>query len=79
MEKVSLDFSREEELSEIVRSFPVLYDSSHEGLKEKDVVKNAWEGFGMALKFIQTGNYFCVNPSLLFQFLELSYSFGLTQ
>ena len=75
---VSLNFSREEELSETVRSFPVLYDSSHKGLKEKDV-KNAWEGFAMALKFVQTGNYFYVNPSLLFQFLKLSYSFGLTQ
>ena len=42
MEKVSLDISREEELSETVRSFPVLYDKSHKGFKEKDAVKNAW-------------------------------------
>ena len=38
-------------------------------------MKNEWDGDIMALKFIQTGNYML---SLLFQFLKLSYSFGLT-
>ena len=44
MEKVSLDISREEDLSEIVRSFPVLYGKSHKGFIEKDTVKNVWNG-----------------------------------
>ena len=35
--------SREEELSESVRSFWVLYNKTHKGFKEKDAMKNAWE------------------------------------
>ena len=38
MEKVAPEISGEEELSETVRGFPVLYDK---GFKEKDAVKNA--------------------------------------
>ena len=59
--EVSLDISREEELSE---SFPVLYDKSHNCFKEKDAVKNAYDVVAAVLGFIQTGNYFCfwLNP-----------------
>ena len=57
MEKVSLDISREEELSETVRTFPVLY-KSHKGFKEKDAAKNAWAGVKTAFEFIQPSNYF---------------------
>ena len=42
MEKVSPEIYREEELSETVRGFQVLYGKSHEGFKEKAAVKNAW-------------------------------------
>ena len=65
MEKVSLGISREEELSETVRSFLVLYDKSYKGFKEKDAVKNSWDGVVTVL-------------TLLFRFLKLSYLFGLT-
>ena len=41
MEKVSPEISRKEELSETDRGFPVLYDKSHKGFKEKDAVQNA--------------------------------------
>ena len=34
MEKVSFDISREEELSETVRNFPLLYDKSHKGFNQ---------------------------------------------
>ena len=51
IEKVSLDIPREEELSEIVRSLSVLY-KSHKGFKEKDAMKNAWDGVATALEFI---------------------------
>ena len=44
MESVSLDISREDELSETVRSFPALYDKSHKRFKEKDAAKNTWDG-----------------------------------
>ena len=68
MEKVSLDISREEELLKTVRSFPVLYDKPHKSFKEKDLVKNAWNGVATTLEFIQTGNYFCL--ALLLHFLK---------
>ena len=77
MEKVSLYISREEELLETVRSFSFLYDKSHKGFQEKDAVKNAWDGVAMVLEFIQTGNYFYVNPfisvfeTILFIWLSL--------
>ena len=58
MEKFSLEISREEELSETVRSFPVLNHKSHKGFKQKDASKNAWDGVATVLEFIQTGNYF---------------------
>ena len=51
MEKVSLDISRKEELSETVRRFSVLYES-HKGFKEKDAMKHAWDGVATALEFI---------------------------
>ena len=62
MEKVSFDISREEELSETVRNFLLLYGKSHKGFKETDAVKNAWNGVATALEFNQTGNYFYVAP-----------------
>ena len=61
MEKFSLDISRQEELSETVRSFPVLYDKSHKRFKEKDAMKNACDGVATALEFIKTRNYFYFN------------------
>ena len=58
--------SREEELSETVRSFLVLYDKSHKGFKEGDAVKNAWDGVIKALEFIETDTYFYFNLFILF-------------
>ena len=79
MEKVSLDISREEELLETVRSFLVLYDKPHKSFKEKDVVKNAWNGVAMTLEVIQTGNYFYFSAFIsFFEKMYSSYSFGLT-
>ena len=52
MEKVSLDISRDEELSKTVKSFPVLYDKSQKGFKEKDSVKNAWDRVATAFESI---------------------------
>ena len=66
MEKVSLDISREEELSATVRSFQFSHDKSRKRFKEKDALKNAWDGFATALEFIQTGNYFYFNSFISF-------------
>ena len=52
MGKVSPDIFREEELSETIRCFTVLYDKFRKGLKEKDAVKNAWHGVVKVLDFI---------------------------
>ena len=71
MEKVSRERFSEEELSETVRGFPVLYDKSRKWFKEIDASKNAWDGVVTALEFTQTSNYFYFN---LFHFLKLSYS-----
>ena len=61
MEKVPLDIPSKEELLEIVRSFPDLYDNSHKGSKEKCAVKNAWDGDTTVLEFNRTVNYFYLN------------------
>ena len=39
MKKVSLDISKEKELSETIRSFPVLYDKSRKGFRENPPAK----------------------------------------
>ena len=52
MGKVSPEIFSEEELSETVRCFAVLYDKFCKGLKEKDAVKNAWHGVVKVLDFI---------------------------
>ena len=51
MEKISLDISREEELSEAVRIFSVLYEY-HKGFKVEDAMENGWNGIAKALRFI---------------------------
>ena len=66
MEMISPKISKEEELSETLRSFPVFYDKSHNGFKVKDAVKNAWDGVVTALEFMPTGNYFYFNSSVSF-------------
>ena len=49
------------ELSETIKSFSAL-SKSHKGLKDKDTMKNAWDGVSTTLEFI----------------LKLSHSFNLT-
>ena len=66
MEKVFLDNSREEELSETVRNFPVLQVKYQKRFKEKDAVNNAKDGVATALEFIQIGNYFNFKPFISF-------------
>ena len=42
---MSLSIKEEEQLSETVKEFPVLYDKAAKGYKEKDVGKAATRGF----------------------------------
>ena len=39
----ALSLKEEETPAEKVRQYPVLFDKTARGYKEKDVVKNAWE------------------------------------
>ena len=77
MEKVPLDIPSKEELSEIVRSFPALYDNSHVGFKEKCAAKNAWDGVTTVLEFNRNVNYFYLNTFT--SFLEIFLSIWLNQ
>ena len=49
----SLSLQEEEILSEKVKQFPVLYDKTVKGYKEKDVVKNAWNKVAESLDFVE--------------------------
>ena len=47
----------EEKLSETVRNFPVLYDKSKKGYKERDAVQNAWTEVARSLDFIENWDH----------------------
>ena len=49
-------FFEEVELSEAVQSFPVLYNKSKKGFKERDAVKSAWTEVASSLDFIENWN-----------------------
>ena len=71
-----MDISREEELWETVRIFPVLQDKSNKGFEDKDVVKNAWDGVATALKYTETGHYIVlklVSNEILFSWIWFSW------
>ena len=65
MKKVSLDVSREEELSENVSSFQVLYSKSHNGFKEEVTMKNSRDGVATVLEF-NLKIFFFFNPFIPF-------------
>ena len=47
-----LSLFEEKKLSENFRNFPVLYDRSKKGFKERGAVENAWTKVGRSLDFI---------------------------
>ena len=46
---------QEENLCELVRQYPVIFDKSHKGYKEKEVEENAWQEIASALDFLSIG------------------------
>ena len=54
-EKNNITLVQEEELCEFVHNFPILYDKSHKGYKERDAVANAWEEISNSLEFTSSG------------------------
>ena len=39
----------------VVCQYPVIFDKSHKGYKEKDAEENAWQEIASALDFLSTG------------------------
>ena len=60
---MSLSIKEEEQLSDKVKEFPVLYDKAAKGYKEKDAVNNAWikwwysPSSSLFLKIFRTQNF----------------------
>ena len=54
-EKKILSLLEEEKLTEKIRSYPVLYDKSHKGYKERDAISNSWKEVADVLDFIENG------------------------
>ena len=46
-----LSIVQEENLCQLARQYPVIFDKSHKGYKEKDVEENAWQKIGSTLDF----------------------------
>ena len=53
--KVFLNFKENELLCDQVRKYPVLYDKSQTGYKERDTVANAWSEVAKQLTFTEKG------------------------
>ena len=53
---LSFSVSEEERLSEVVRNYPILYDKTQKGYKERDAVENAWNEVSTLLDFVQSGS-----------------------
>ena len=50
----NLRIKQKENLCELVRQYPVIFDKSHKGCKEKYKEENAWEEIGSVLYFLST-------------------------
>ena len=57
MEKKS-DIVQEENLCELIRQFPVIFDKSHKGYTDKDAEVNAWNEIVNSLDFVSDGMYY---------------------
>ena len=53
---MSLSITEEEQLSEKVKEFPLLYSKIAKGYKEKDAVNNAWRSVAETLDFAEDSN-----------------------
>ena len=63
--KRSFSLQEEELLCEKIRSFPVLYDKSHKGYKEKVAVENAWNEVAKEVDFVENGKICVLNLFLM--------------
>ena len=51
----ALTVQENEELAEVIRKYPCLYDKSKKEHKDKNVTENAWKEVADQLDFIQNG------------------------
>ena len=58
--QMSLSLVQVENLCELVRQYPILFDKSQKGYKERDAVSNAWEEVASSLEFIHDGKCLCL-------------------
>ena len=49
---MSLSLGQEERLCELIREYPILYDKSSKGYKERDAVSNCWEEVASLVDFL---------------------------
>ena len=49
-----LSIVQKENLCELVRHYPVIFDKCHKGYKEKDMEKTAWQEIASAYDFLST-------------------------
>ena len=68
--KNKLSIVQEENLCKLVRQYPVVFDKSQKGYKEKDVEENAWQEVAFALNFLLTGKS-CQTPFQSETFLKV--------
>lgn len=54
-EKKHFSLLEEEKLTEKIKDYPILYDKSQKGYKERDAVNNAWRDVADGLDFIDSG------------------------
>ena len=52
MATATITLLQEEELSELIRSYPVIYDKREPSHKEKDVITNAWKAIAASCDFV---------------------------
>ena len=60
MAENKLSLIQEENLCEVIPNYPVIFDKSCKGCKERDTVTHKWEEIANSLEFIRDGTYYSI-------------------
>ena len=60
-QRTALSLQKNEELAELVQTFPCLYDKYKREYKDKNVVQNAWKEVADQLDFIENSKFFILS------------------
>ena len=66
-DKKNLSLEEKEQLVEVVRTYPCLYDKSKKECKDKNVCENAWEKVIEKLEFIENGKCRSSRPDVFYK------------